>query len=159
MAAGKSMTRFYAAMAVVAALGVGLIAWSATRRSAPPLSLETVGALATGPRGVVIGSDSAPIEIMDGAKKYDVDGYVPDFENVSGSIDIQLDGYDRIPFSGSTAPLETQVRNFNAATGEEIVDFSTNGRSMAVRLSSSVINTAMRLGVAKLEVNPRGSRR
>lgn len=102
---------------------------------------------------------AAPIEIEDGDVNYDVNGYIPDFKRVAGSIDIQLDTYNRIPDSDEAAPLETQVRTFDASAMAGIVDFSANGRSVGVRLSSNVLNTAMRMGTAKLEVNQRGRRR
>jgi len=64
MAAGKPLTRFYLALAVIAVVGGALIARSAMKRQ-PPLTADTVAPLATGPRGVVLGSDSAPVELME----------------------------------------------------------------------------------------------
>jgi protein-disulfide isomerase len=65
MAAGKSMKPFYAGLGVVAVVGIALIARAAMQKSAPPLTTDTVAPLASGPRGVVIGSDSARVEIME----------------------------------------------------------------------------------------------
>lgn len=65
MAAGKSMTWFYVTMGAVAVVGVALIFTFAGGKSAPPLTLDTVGPLAQGPRGVVVGSDSARIEVWE----------------------------------------------------------------------------------------------
>lgn len=65
MAAGKSMTPFYAGLGVVAVVGIALIGRAAMHRSPPPVSLELVTPLASGPRGVVEGSDSAKVEIME----------------------------------------------------------------------------------------------
>jgi protein-disulfide isomerase len=65
MAAGKSLTPFYIALAVIAVGGGALIASGAFRKAPPPLTLDTVGPLAQGPRGVLIGSDSAKIEVWE----------------------------------------------------------------------------------------------
>ena len=65
MAAGKSMTPFYAGLGVVAVAGIALIARAAMQKSGPPLTTDTIAPLASGPRGVVEGSDSARVEIME----------------------------------------------------------------------------------------------
>ena len=65
MAVGKPLTPFYAGLGVVALAGVALIARTTLRRSPPPLSLDTVAPLVTGPRGVVQGAASAPVEVME----------------------------------------------------------------------------------------------
>ncbi len=65
MAAGKSLTPFYVALGVAAVAGGAFIVRSMMAPSRPPLTLETVAPLATGPRGVVMGTDSAPVEIME----------------------------------------------------------------------------------------------
>jgi len=65
MAARKSLTPFYIALAVIAVGGGALIASGAFRKAPPPLTLDTIGPLATGPRGVVAGSDSAKVEVWE----------------------------------------------------------------------------------------------
>ena len=65
MAAGKSLTRFYVALAVIAVVGGVLIARAAMTKKQSPLTADTVAPLASGPRGVVLGSDSAPVELME----------------------------------------------------------------------------------------------
>jgi protein-disulfide isomerase len=66
MAAARSLTPFYVALAVVAVGGGIFIASSAGRRGGT-LSLADAATMPpiTGPRGVVIGSDSAPVEIAE----------------------------------------------------------------------------------------------
>lgn len=64
MAAGRSLRTFYGGLALVAIVGALVIMRSAGRRT-PPLTTDTVAPLATGPRGVVLGSDSAKVEIME----------------------------------------------------------------------------------------------
>lgn len=64
MAAGRSLTPFYAGLALVAVAG-GLVIARASGQRPPPLTTNTVAALASGPRGVVLGSDSAKVEIME----------------------------------------------------------------------------------------------
>jgi protein-disulfide isomerase len=64
MAAGRSLTPFYAGLALVAVAGGLVIARSSGQRL-PPLTTDTVAPLASGPRGVVLGSDSARVEIME----------------------------------------------------------------------------------------------
>jgi len=61
---GKSLTPFYVAFAVIAVAGGLMIARTALK-SAPRLTSETVAPLASGPRGVTMGSDSAPLEVME----------------------------------------------------------------------------------------------
>lgn len=66
--AGGSIKTFYVGLGVVAVVGAGLIGWQASRRSAPTLSLSTVSLpplVLSGPRGVVMGSDSARVEIAE----------------------------------------------------------------------------------------------
>jgi protein-disulfide isomerase len=65
MAARKSLTPFYIALAVIAVGGGALIASGAFRAAPAPLTLDTIGQLATGPRGVLIGSDSAKVEVWE----------------------------------------------------------------------------------------------
>jgi protein-disulfide isomerase len=68
MAAG-SMRSFYLGLGAVAIVGAGLIGWQASRRSVPPAPTLGAAALtplaAAGPRGVAMGSDSAPVEIAE----------------------------------------------------------------------------------------------
>jgi protein-disulfide isomerase len=59
------MTPFYAAMGVIAVAGLALIGRGVLSKGQPPLTLETIAPVATGPRGVVLGSDSAPVEITE----------------------------------------------------------------------------------------------
>ena len=68
MAAGRSLKPFYIGLVVVAVTGGLMIARSMnqSRGSAPgPGVLLPPIALASGPRGVVLGSDSAPVEIAE----------------------------------------------------------------------------------------------
>jgi protein-disulfide isomerase len=65
MAAGKSLTPFYITLAVIAVGGGALIAGGVFRKAPPPLTLETIGPLNQGPRGVVAGSDSARVEVWE----------------------------------------------------------------------------------------------
>ncbi len=64
MATGRSLTPFYAGLALVAVAGGLIIARSSGPRL-PPLTTDTVAPLASGPRGVVLGPDSARVEIME----------------------------------------------------------------------------------------------
>lgn len=64
MAAGK-MTPFYIALGAAAVLGGILIARQAGGRSAPQLRLDAAIPVTPGPRGVVLGSDSAPVEMVE----------------------------------------------------------------------------------------------
>jgi protein-disulfide isomerase len=59
----KSLRPFYIGLAVLAVAGLALIVRSAGSR--PKLTTETVAPLASGPRGVVLGSDSAKTEVME----------------------------------------------------------------------------------------------
>ena len=64
MAAAGSMKGFYTALAAVA-LGGGIFILSKAMKSKPPLTTETIAPLSVGPRGVVEGSDSAVVQIME----------------------------------------------------------------------------------------------
>ncbi|MFI5207213.1 MAG: DsbA family protein [Gemmatimonadales bacterium] len=64
MAAGGSLRKFYGALALVAVAGALVIMRGAGQRT-PPLTTDTVAPLASGPRGVVMGPDSAKVEIME----------------------------------------------------------------------------------------------
>ena len=62
--AGRSLTPFYWALALVAVGGGIFVARSAANRQ-PQLTSDTVAPPVTGPRGVVMGPDSAKVEIME----------------------------------------------------------------------------------------------
>ncbi len=62
--AGKSLTPFYIGLGVLAVAGGAYIV-AGTARRGPPLTAETTAPLASGPRGITLGSDSAPVEIME----------------------------------------------------------------------------------------------
>ena len=62
--AGKSLTPFYVGLGVLAIAGAAFIIRGAGGRQ-PPLSIDTRAPLAAGPRGITMGSDSAPVEIME----------------------------------------------------------------------------------------------
>jgi len=64
MAAGK-MTPFYVALGVVAVAGGIMIARAAGGSSGAPLRFDTAAPVTPGPRGVVFGSDSAPVELLE----------------------------------------------------------------------------------------------
>lgn len=62
--AGKSMTPFYIGLGALAVAG-GAFILSKTSREQPPLNIEAIAPVIAGPRGVAIGPDSAPVEIME----------------------------------------------------------------------------------------------
>lgn len=63
--AGRSMKPFYAALAGIAVVGGALIAARVMGGGGAPLTLQTAAPIALGPRGVVMGSDEAPVEIVE----------------------------------------------------------------------------------------------
>lgn len=66
MAQGGGMKPFYVVLGGIALIGIGLIAWQMTGGAPPRPSLNEAPLMAVaGPRGVAIGSDSAPIEIAE----------------------------------------------------------------------------------------------
>ncbi len=65
MAGGRSLTPFYAGLAILAAGGTLLIARQSGRRPRAPSLVAAVMPVGPGPRGVVQGNDSAPIEIAE----------------------------------------------------------------------------------------------
>jgi protein-disulfide isomerase len=58
------MTPFYVGLGVLAVAGAVFIARQGGNRQ-PPLTAETTGPVAPGPRGVALGPDSAPVKIME----------------------------------------------------------------------------------------------
>jgi protein-disulfide isomerase len=65
MAAGRSLTPFYAALAMIVVAGAFLISRSTGRRGGLSLSPTAAMPPIAGPRGVAMGSDSAPIEVAE----------------------------------------------------------------------------------------------
>ena len=63
--AGKSLTPFYITLGVLAVAGVAFLVRSTSGSRRPALTTETTAPLAAGPRGVTVGSDSAPVEVME----------------------------------------------------------------------------------------------
>jgi protein-disulfide isomerase len=61
------MKRFYALFAVIAAAGVGFLLWQMNKSSTPavPVQVAIQPADTAGFRGYVLGSDSAPVEIIE----------------------------------------------------------------------------------------------
>ena len=64
MAAGQSMKGFYTGITVMMVIGGVFIVSKALTRQ-PPLTIETIAPLAAGPRGIPVGSDSAPVTVME----------------------------------------------------------------------------------------------
>ena len=67
MAEPSPMKRFYALFAVIAAAGVGFLLWQMNKSSTPavPVQVTVQPADTAGFRGYVLGSDSAPVEIVE----------------------------------------------------------------------------------------------
>ena len=67
MAEPSPMKRFYAFFAVIAAAGVGFLLWQMNKSSTPavPVQVTVQPADTAGFRGYVLGSDSAPVEIIE----------------------------------------------------------------------------------------------
>jgi protein-disulfide isomerase len=64
MAAG-SLKPFYLVLGAIAVGGAALIGRAMRSSASAPLPLQTAGVSTAGPRGVVIGSESAPVELME----------------------------------------------------------------------------------------------
>ena len=67
MAEPSPMKRFYALLAVIAAAGVGFLLWQMNKSSTPavPVQVTVQPGDTAGFRGYVLGSDSAPVEIIE----------------------------------------------------------------------------------------------
>ena len=67
MAEPSPMKRFYALLAVIAAAGVGFLLWQMNKSSTPavPVQVTVQPGDTAGFRGYVLGSDSAPVEIVE----------------------------------------------------------------------------------------------
>lgn len=63
--AGKSMTPFYVGLGVLGLAGIAWLIQSTTGGRQAPLTAETGATILPGPRGVSLGPDSAPVEIME----------------------------------------------------------------------------------------------
>lgn len=63
--AGKPMTPFYIMLGVLAVAGIAFLVRSTSGSRQPPLTSETTAPLAAGPRGITVGPDSAPVEVME----------------------------------------------------------------------------------------------
>lgn len=101
---------------------------------------------------------SAPIEIEDGLYYYDVNGWFVDWKETTGVIYLTLDSYERV-YSDDAPVLESQSGYYDSADPEGVIDFSINGRAIAVTIQSDEAGTFFRMGVPKLDVVRRGSRR
>lgn len=67
MAEPSPMKRFYAVLGVIAAAGVGFLFWQMNKSSTPavPVQVTVQPSDTAGFRGYVLGSDSAPVEIIE----------------------------------------------------------------------------------------------
>lgn len=125
-----------------------------------PLAMGTDGYIYRHEHGVDADGDpleayitTAPLDIGDGERGFDIIAVVPDFKDQSGELEITV--YTRWE---PQAPLETNGP-FTASGSDYRVDTAaTSGRQAAIKFSSNVEGGYFRIGVPKLDIQAVGRR-
>lgn len=93
----------------------------------------------------------APADVSNGDRNLDVFGFIPDFERVSGEIDLTVN-VQNLPNETATV-----IGPYNS-TSPALLDFRADGKLVGYMLESNVLNGDFRLGVPRANVQPSGAR-
>ena len=95
---------------------------------------------------------SGDIDIEDGDQVYHISRVIPDFKNLSGTVNVALNFLNY--------PTSTTPRNFNSNITPTTKHFSVRGRGRQsnIVLSSSATDSNWRFGTFRYDVTPDGSR-
>ena len=96
--------------------------------------------------------ESADVDIEDGEKMMSIQRFIPDFKNLSGSIDLTLKFRDY--------PSSTQRTNgpYEVTTSTNKIDTRARGRQAALRIESDAEGDDWRFGTFRAEIRPDGGR-
>lgn len=97
--------------------------------------------------------ETAYFDMDAGNNSFDIDGYIPDFTEMAGTITLDFTALDtpRGDTIDTTSKTITEART--------IVDLRVGGRQAKFRLSQEEVGGDFRLGAPRLEVRRRGKRR
>jgi hypothetical protein len=111
---------------------------------------DNVGASSTTAMAEFI--ESAPFEIQEGENIVKIDGIIPDFKGLVGTVNMSILTRQYPQGTG------TRVEEFISVigTGTSRVDIRAAGREAAVRIAGTATGGDWRLGVVKLNVHPGG---
>lgn len=96
---------------------------------------------------------AAPVELNMGQQVLDMEAFIPDFQRHTGSVDIELVGYD---YPMKTTPVWSETRAI--APGDGIVDTFMEGRQISFTLRSFVLDGDFRLGLPRVSIADNGER-
>ena len=96
--------------------------------------------------------ESADVDLEDGEKMMSIKRFIPDFKNLSGSVDLTLKFRDY--------PSSTQRTNgpYEVTTSTNKIDTRARGRQAALRIESDATGDDWRFGTFRAEVRPDGGR-
>lgn len=96
-----------------------------------------------------------PMDIADGNKLMDIFGFIPDFQRITGDVDIYPLGRDYPSSSDVTYGPYT----IDDSGTTPIIDFRLSGRLFGYKLQQSVLGGDWRLGIPHADIQPAGARR
>jgi hypothetical protein len=136
--------------------------WVDSQLLSVPISSDALGNLynqesGTDANGTAMNSyiQTGPIDLSNGDTSIDVMGFIPDFERLSGTVNLSvLTRY---------YPMDTDTVNgpypITAPDVEPIVDVRADGRMVAALFSSNQIGGDYRIGLMRFDIKPAGARR
>jgi len=96
--------------------------------------------------------ESADADLGDGEQMMSIKRFIPDFKNLSGSVDLTLKFRDY--------PTSTQRTNgpYTVTTSTDKIDTRARGRQAALRIESDATDDDWRFGTFRAEIRPDGGR-
>lgn len=96
----------------------------------------------------------APMDVSSGNLNVDVFGFIPDFERIAGTVDLEIN-VQQYPMSAVTdfGPYEIPADGSNP-----LIDMRADGKMVGYTLTSNEVDGDFRLGLPRANVQPSGAR-
>ena len=96
---------------------------------------------------------TAPLDIADGDQIADLFGWVPDFEDQVGDVNLTVELKDKPNSTSET------IGPYAISTTTEKVDMRNSARTMSFKMRSNVLSGHFRMGKNRIDIAPAGRRR
>ena len=137
-------------------------AWVDSQLTATPIAADATGAIyshevGTDANGAAMDSwiQTGPIDLTNGDVSLDVMGFLPDFERISGTVNLSL--------LTRYYPQDDDTVNGPYAIADDdstpIIDARCDGRMVSAKFENNVIGGDWRLGLIRFDLKPAGARR
>lgn len=96
---------------------------------------------------------TSPADLDEGNAKMDVWSFIPDFQRISGTLELQLEAFD---YPNETAPIDSSSDTFQPGRG--MVDLHVEARQLSLLLRSNELGGDFRLGQPRADTGEAGHR-